>query len=345
MVYRAKVLNYLKWIFIFLFLAFLQTSLLLMVGLAIALPGQLLRPVIIIPSVIIILSLSAFLTHKYLNPFHTRKKNAKQFTMSKRQRKIMWLVIFSCFVLFLAISAIRTAIDKRNLLPVAQQHFSVIITDNVSDLTRERMLLEFERAYPRIRSKYLPSQFNYGIITVNVFSNCAELQKAKGVSENVCAFFRFEDSTLSINLTSFASQQTIQHELTHAIVGELLGEVPMKRTPLWFNEGLAEYESSDSQFKSWDRLSLWRQRADVMTYEQFLLYKPDEDRGKAWFFQKSSLELMRYVLKESGESSCQQILLLIREGYSFDKAVKKVTKTYDGGREIYDEWVQLFFND
>jgi hypothetical protein len=234
MYYRQKFLNYLKWIFIFLLLAFLQTSLLLMIGLEIVLPGQLIRPVIIIPSVIIVLSLSAFLTHKYLNPFRARQKNEK-FTMSKRQQKIVWLSFLGCIILFIAISAIRTAIDKRNLLPIAQQHFSLITTDNISNLTVERILLEFERAYPGIRSKYVPSQFSSSVITVNIFSDCAQLQKAKGVSENVCAFFRFEDSALSISITSFASQQTIQHELTHAIVGEFLGELPMKRwtAPLW----------------------------------------------------------------------------------------------------------------
>jgi hypothetical protein len=192
----------------------------------------------------------------------------------------------------------------------------------------------------------VPEYFNNSIITINVFPNCAELQKTKNVSENVCAFFSFEDGSLAISLTSWASEQTIKHELTHAVVGELLGGPRMATSPLWFMEGLAEYESPDylsKPFKIFDRLPLWQQKPNLMTYEQLLIYKPGQDVEKDDLFCRTSLELIRYMLKQFGENSPQQILLFICEGYSFDKAVKKLNGAFNGGQGIYENWVQSFF--
>lgn len=128
-----------------------------------------------------------------------------------------------------------------------------------------------------------------------------------------------ENETISVDASGvFAPpDQVLAHEITHAVVFRILRSRAGK-LPLWFNEGLAKYESEETGDED-DRLladaaasgmliPLARLRADF----------PDESTALAY---AESASAVRYLLKRHGRSAARTVLHAMANGRSFDEAM------------------------
>lgn len=132
---------------------------------------------------------------------------------------------------------------------------------------------------------------------------------------------------------SFDQPQTIlAHEITHAIIFRLLGP-NITALPLWFNEGMAKYESGGSD--STDRILL----ADAAS-EGTLLHLselresfPKQNTGLSYAQSASAIEFM---VKKYGKSAPRRVLEKLASSSSFDIAMRSVTG--NSADEFDDEW-------
>ncbi|MBI4530035.1 MAG: PD40 domain-containing protein, partial [Candidatus Latescibacteria bacterium] len=115
-------------------------------------------------------------------------------------------------------------------------------------------------------------------------------------------------------------RHVIRHELTHAVmmqmlygssVGSIVYGLARFSLPLWFVEGLAEYESL-----TWDAESdLWMR--DAVAYE----YLPPIDGLNGFFAYKGGQSVFEYIRHRYGREKVGEILTTIRKAKSLDGAL------------------------
>ena len=117
-------------------------------------------------------------------------------------------------------------------------------------------------------------------------------------------------------------RHTIHHELTHAVMlrmlfGEgmqsILSGLSRMPLPLWFIEGLAEYQSSYG----------WTNEADLYIRDAVINdYLPDINRVSGYFYYKGGQSMLYYLDQRYGEEKVGELLKRIRSHRDFNRAVK-----------------------
>ncbi|MCE5322162.1 hypothetical protein LLG46_02475 [bacterium] len=131
----------------------------------------------------------------------------------------------------------------------------------------------------------------------------------------------------------FASPtETINHEITHAIIFRLLGK-NITALPLWANEGLAQYESEE--FPDADNAIVANAAADgsLVPLSHFVDHFPKDKSNLAY---AESASAIRYLVKEHGKSAPKKMLAELAHGTSFDKAMLKAAGQRSG--DFADSW-------
>ena len=143
-----------------------------------------------------------------------------------------------------------------------------------------------------------------------------------------------EHAEISVDASgSFDQPRTIiAHELTHAIIFRLLGS-NITALPLWFNEGLAKYESGGSDSTDHVMLADAASENSMLHLSELTESFPQKSTGLAYAESESAIE---HLIKTHGKSAPRKILAKLATSGSFDKAVKTVTG--QSADQFADEW-------
>ena len=285
-------------------------------------------------------------------PKALRKSSANKRKHSMRARLTVVLLTLAALISVFGGMWYYDRIESARLLNSARSHFTIVVLKPVPQDRVDNTLVELEKQLLRLNREY--GTDNGDIIKVNLYNNAAEYQNASqpewsGGSSGI------EHGNPVINLiaeqggnffTRTEATATPAHELTHIILYEMLGQ-NIKQIPLWFNEGLAEYESkkgcSNSYKRANVRFSLWLLKTDIInsssTISHFASY-PSQN-SQIFPFYATSFELVRYIVETSNKDALSQIVIMVRDGESFEHAI--YAKTGVSSEELYDKWLNWFF--
>jgi len=131
-------------------------------------------------------------------------------------------------------------------------------------------------------------------------------------------------------------RHVIHHELTHAVMFELLTEGgglqaflsgKAVQPPLWVSEGLAEYQSL-----GWDLAS-----DDVMRDAAISDYLPSiREIGGGLFAYKGGQSILRFIAAEYGEEKIGELISSIKTARGFERALKSCLGV--GAEELSEAW-------
>lgn len=145
-----------------------------------------------------------------------------------------------------------------------------------------------------------------------------------------------EHAKISVDASgSFDQPQTIvAHELTHAIIFRILGPNTDK-LPLWFNEGMAKFESGGSD--STDHTLLIDAASDgtALSLSEISKHFPEKTTSLAYAESVSAIE---FLTKKYGKSAPRKILNDFAATGSLDKAMK--TATGKDVSQFSEEWFE-----
>jgi hypothetical protein len=127
------------------------------------------------------------------------------------------------------------------------------------------------------------------------------------------------NETISVDASGvFApSDEVLAHEITHAIVFRLLGS-RVVGLPLWFNEGLAKYESEEPSEEDDQLLADAAAAGTLIPLASLRSDFPSESTALAY---AESASAVRFLLKRHGRSAARTVLQAMAKGKSFDRAM------------------------
>jgi hypothetical protein len=134
---------------------------------------------------------------------------------------------------------------------------------------------------------------------------------------------RTGDERISVDASGafVTMKQVLAHEITHAVVFRILGS-RTRALPLWFNEGLAKYESEE--YVGADDTLLANAAADgsLIPLSALASTFPKDNTGLAY---AESASAVRYLVKHHGRWAPRIVLAELAATGSFDKAIAKAT--------------------
>lgn len=142
------------------------------------------------------------------------------------------------------------------------------------------------------------------------------------------------DESLSVDTSgAFAKPEKIlAHEITHVVIFRIL-QSKVAALPLWFNEGLAKYESDD--YTSDDDQSIIDAAATgvLIPLSDFENSFPEDRVSLAY---AESANAMQYMMEKYGKSSPKVILRELARTGSFDTAMQAATGRTS--EQFMDDW-------
>ena len=144
------------------------------------------------------------------------------------------------------------------------------------------------------------------------------------------------DERISVDASGafVSTQEVLAHEITHAVVFRLLGR-HVGALPLWANEGLAKYESTE--LATADDMLVGRAAGDGMLISLSRLETdfPEDQTALAY---AESASAMRYMIEVHGKSAPRKLLAELAEAGSFDKAMRSATGLTP--EQFADDWFE-----
>jgi len=301
-------------------------------------------PVAIIHSILVLLKLEP--------PGKSEKKE-----ISPKIKKISII----CIILILVAVSIFVVVGKLNensVLRDAKEQFTVNVNDPISEKRIDSTLIELERQFERLKDKYMVSDFNESI-RIELYQDIASLHAHTASPSWGDAFITHEPgdmiiihlpaevpSDYSLYKSAQVSTPRPAHEIAHLIIHSKVGPNFKDVLPLWFDEGIAQYESHRgfiNRYRIIKRLDLWLlnvYKPNLLKDSQFILDSeryPDADIGA---FYSASFEFVRYI-DSKHEGSLQGILHRLADGETFTNAFEEETGESVG--DFYNKWYEDFF--
>jgi len=123
--------------------------------------------------------------------------------------------------------------------------------------------------------------------------------------------------------------ETIAHEMTHLVFNEYMGRP--RRDLLWVNEGLAVYEQAKAASGTRVPAELFgaihrQMRSQPLALDDLLGFVPlsektgDDQKVALWYAQAESL--VQFMIERGGRIGFSQFLPALRDGKSFDEAMR-----------------------
>ena len=274
-------------------------------------------------------------------------KPRSPFPATRQLIAVIFILALIALAILLGLRFHKSAQDSA-LLGRAQQHFSVIAHEPVSRQRVESTLIELEGEYAQLRERYELSIAG-SPIEINLYPNVRQYElatkKTGSLGYTTCSEYgpiiylpvEYSDDQSSEQFF----QSTPEHEMVHAVICDLIGLQRANTVPLWFHEGLAEYESLKGMSNVLERLGyrwyLWRHKSERMLVDEFMSATSIDLGPQRRVFIGSYYEFMRYLTNKFGEQSPWNILKKVAQGETFDMAFKHVTNS-DLTHE-YEEWL------
>ncbi|MHB9037639.1 MAG: peptidase MA family metallohydrolase [Armatimonadota bacterium] len=172
--------------------------------------------------------------------------------------------------------------------------------------------------------------------TLNVYRTHLSFIEAGGLEDSkfTVGTANSRNEVISVDASGVFSpaDQTLAHEITHAVIFRILG-AKVTDLPLWVNEGIAQYESEE--FPDADNATVATAAADIGLI-------PLADLSK--IFPKNKMDLayaesasaIRYMVNKHGKSSPRLMLKELALTGSFDRAMLKATG--QTGERFAENW-------
>jgi hypothetical protein len=338
----------------FIFLSFVFLIITFVVSFNILLPGTIFK----LPLLIALICLPFILAYVLIS-IPTNKKHVKSEQPRKMSKKVRYAYI-SIFVVFLVIMLgiyIYQNNEENNHIKNAQKVFSVSLVGNVTQERIQSTLIELDTQLSRLNKTYNLQSEDQKIGLV-LFPDIISLQNNSQVPKWADAYISFTSDKPTIYLPAEqAPNDTTRkantmaspmpgHEVTHYVIRKIVGESNKEKIPLWFNEGLAQYESLKGFNRVFDRigykLGLWLlnfSNSEVLENGQVILNSNRYPDQHIDIFYLASMEFTDYIVSNYGRT--ENLLHDISTGIDFSTAFELETgKKYE---DVYRDWYEAFF--
>lgn len=300
-------------------------------------------PAAIIHSILVLLK---------LEPPEKSEKRA----ISPRGKKLLIIYVALMFGAIFIFVGVRIS-SENSVLSNAKEQFKVNVNDKVSEKRIDSTLIELEKQFERLKVKYLVSGLNESI-SIELYQDVESLHAHTPSPSWGDAFITHELGNTIIHLPAetpsndslykSAQESTPRpaHEIAHLIIHSKVGPNFKAVLPLWFDEGIAQYESHRgfiNKYRIIKRLDLWLlniYKPNLLEDGQFILNSkryPDADVGA---FYSASFEFIRYV-DSTHKGSLQGILHRLAAGQTFTSAFEEEIGESVGN--LYRKWYEHFF--
>ncbi len=305
--------------------------------------GLVIIPAAIIHSVLVLINLEP--------PEKSEKKQ-----LSPRGKKVLIAFTGLMFVIMFIIIGVRIS-SENSVLNDAKQQFKVTTIGGVSEKRIDSTLIELEKQFQRLKDEYNVSDINQPI-GIFLYSDVESLHAHTPSPSWGDAFITDEfdhplihlpaetPSNDSMYKSSQESTPRPAHEIAHLIIHSKVGANFKDVLPLWFDEGMAQYESQRgflNKYRIIEKLDLWLQniyKPNLLGDGHFVLDAkkyPDNDIGA---FYSTSFEFIKYI-DSTHKGSLQGILRRLAIGEAFVNAFKE--ETGESVTILYKEWYERFF--
>ena len=160
---------------------------------------------------------------------------------------------------------------------------------------------------------------------LNAYPNHYEFVKASGLERrsSVVGTTRWGDEAISVDAGAVlvSTQEVLAHEITHAVVFRMLGSTA-SQLPMWFSEGLAKYESRESDSLDNDIMAKSAAENTLIPLPRLVSGFPEDSDALAY---AESAAAVRYLVRRFGKSAPRRILRELKETGSFERAMVSVT--------------------
>ncbi|MFC2033816.1 hypothetical protein ACFLTT_00210 [Chloroflexota bacterium] len=266
--------------------------------------------------------------------------------------------VFIVLMVIIVSTSIGLRILKENsFLNNAKEQFEVNVNDEISEKRVDSTLIELEKQFERLRDKYLVTDVNEPI-TIELFPDADSLRAHTAIPSWGDACIVFESGNITISLPAetpkddalYKSAQEITpypaHEIAHLIIYSKLGPDYKAVLPLWFNEGIAQYESHRgfiNRHRIGKRLGLWLiniYKPTLLEDGQFILYSTKYPSNDVDIYYVASFEFVRYI-ESTHNDSIKNILHRLAIGETFTSAFEEEIGEPVG--DFYIKWYEYFF--
>jgi hypothetical protein len=338
----------------FLFLSAVLLMITFFVSFDILLPGTIFKLPVLLALILFPFAISYILVS--IPSREKSEKPVKPKKLSKRSRNAM-IAVMAVFILALIGIYLYQKFDDNRHLMNANQEFSVSVMDDVSPSRVDSTLIELDAQLRRLEAIYGPLADEQKIGVV-LYPDINSLRSHNNVAKWADAYISFSSGEPVIYLlaeqppsdrsrkASAMASPMPGHEVAHYVIREIVGENNKDNIPLWFNEGIAQYESYKGFNKILDRigckLSLWLVNLadpNVLESGELILNSSDYPSEHVGEFYLGSLEFTDYIASHYGK--IKNILYDLSDGMQFQTAFEKeVGETY---QQVYKEWYVAFF--
>ncbi len=250
------------------------------------------------------------------------------------------------FLLFILLSALgfaqfgknKVQYKKFNWYYIQTDHFDIYFTDGGETIT------EFTAHAAEDALKSIQKTFRYRInnrITIIVYNSQNDFQETnvidQSLSEGIQGFTELFKNRVVVQFNGSYSQfrHLIHHELVHAVMNDMFYGGSLQNIiannitlsfPLWFSEGLAEFESLG-----------WDVDTDMFIREAAISeYLPDINRLDGYFAYRGGQSVFYYIANKYGKEKIGELLNRIKGAGNVNEAIKSTLGLEL--KELNDRW-------
>ncbi|MFC2006500.1 peptidase MA family metallohydrolase, partial [Chloroflexota bacterium] len=193
-----------------------------------------------------------------------------------------------------------------------------------SEALKEELTAELESKLARIQlNSTIPAERNPKVF---VYNNSEQLRGAILHEQKWTGAVAYPDyniilTAVDINSLDWA-KRALPHEITHLLVGEFTFG-PFGDIPRWLNEGLAMYSEgtiTESEFQRLDKAS----KEDKLISVTSLSSSFPTNREQASLAYAESGSIVAFLIDDFGWAKMRQLLLVFKEGSTYDNALQEV---------------------
>jgi Tol biopolymer transport system component len=207
---------------------------------------------------------------------------------------------------------------------IQTDHFDIYFTEEGP------MLAEFTAYAAEEALKSIQSSFKYKInnrITIIVYNSQNDFQETNVIdeylSEGIQGFTELFKNRVVIQFTGSYKvfRHLVHHELVHAVINDMFYGGSLQniissgisiRLPLWFNEGMAEYQALG-----------WDVDTDMFIRDAAINeYLPDIERLDGYFAYRGGQAVFNYIANKYGEEKIGELISKIKSTGSVEEGIK-----------------------
>jgi peptidase MA superfamily protein len=126
--------------------------------------------------------------------------------------------------------------------------------------------------------------------------------------------------------------ELLKHELAHLALDEA---VAGRHVPLWFNEGLAMYESGEGRWQRWETLSYAALGDRLLPLSDLDKSFPRDTSGVSLAYAESA-DVVRFLARDADRARFGSLVQRVRAGVTFNRALEDAYST--DVRKLEYEW-------